>query len=78
LLDVVVVKKPPLPLLPWTAQLLFFKNFDMSIYVDTYKAKKVKVFNEESIGVNIDGEYMEFNEDLEFEVIPSSLKVIVK
>ncbi len=78
LIDVVVVKKPPLPLLPWTAQLLFFKNFDMSIYVDTYKAKKVKVFNEKSIGVNIDGEYMEFNGDLEFEVIPSSLKVIVK
>ena len=24
LLDIVVVKKPPLPLLPWTAQLLFF------------------------------------------------------
>lgn len=78
LLDVVIVKKPPLPLLPWTAQLLFFKNFDMSIYVDTYQAKKVKVFNEETIGVNIDGEYMEIKGDLEFEVIPSSLKVIVK
>lgn len=78
LLDVVVVKKPPLPLLPWTAQLLFFKNFDMSIYVTTYKAKKVKVFNDSIVGVNIDGEYIEIKGDLEFEVIPSSLKVIVK
>ncbi len=78
LLDVVVVKKPPLPLLPWTAQLLFFKNFDMSIYVTTYKAKKVRVFNDSIVGVNIDGEYIEVKGDLEFEVIPSSLKVIVK
>lgn len=78
LLDIVVVKKPPLPLLPWTAQLLFFKNFDMSIYVNTYKARKVKVFNSEILGINIDGEYMEVQEDLEFEVIPSSLKVIIK
>jgi diacylglycerol kinase family enzyme len=50
----------------------------MSIYVTTYKAKKVKVFNDSIVGVNIDGEYIEIKGDLEFEVIPSSLKVIVK
>jgi diacylglycerol kinase family enzyme len=50
----------------------------MSIYVDTYKARKVKVFNKGFIGINIDGEYMEVQNNLEFEVIPSSLKVIVK
>ena len=31
-----------------------------------------------NLGINIDGEYMEIQNDLEFEVIPSSLKVIVK
>jgi diacylglycerol kinase family enzyme len=50
----------------------------MSIYVNTYKARKVKVFNSQTLGINIDGEYMEIQDDLEFEVIPSSLKVIVK
>ncbi len=77
LIDVVIVKKPPLPLLFWTAQLLFFRKFDKSIYVETYQAKHVVVRNKDKIAINLDGEYTELNGDLDFSIVPKSLKVII-
>lgn len=77
LIDIVIVKKPPLPLLFWTAQLLFFRKFDKSIYVETYQAKHVVVKNMDKMSINLDGEYVELNGDLDFSIVPKSLKVII-
>lgn len=77
LIDVVIVKKPPLPLLLWTAQLLFFHKFDKSIYVETYQAKHIVIKNSGKMGVNLDGEYTSFEGDLDFSVEPKSLSVII-
>lgn len=77
LIDVVIVKKPPLPLLLWTAQLLFFNQFDKSIYVETHQARHIVVKNNGEIGVNLDGEYTEFNGDLDFSIEEKSLNVII-
>lgn len=77
LIDVVIVKKPPLPLLLWTAQLLFFNQFDKSIYVETHQARHIVVKNKGKIGVNLDGEYTEFNGDLDFSIEEKSLNVII-
>lgn len=77
LIDVVIVQKPPLPLLFWTAQLLFWRKFDNSIYVNAYQAKKVTVKSNNPTGVNLDGEYAEFDTDLTFEIMPDSLNVII-
>ena len=77
MIDVVIVKKPPLPLLLWTAQLLFFHKFDKSIYVETYQAKHVVVKNMDKMSINLDGEYVELNGDLDFSIVPKSLKVII-
>ena len=77
LIDVVTVKKPPLPLLLWTAQLLFFNQFDKSIYVETHQARHIVVKNNGKIGVNLDGEYTEFNGDLDFSIEEKSLNVII-
>lgn len=77
LIDVVIVKKPPLPLLLWTAQLLFFHRFDKSIYVETYQAKHIVVKNSGEMGVNLDGEYTSFEGDLDFSVESKSLSVII-
>ncbi len=77
LIDVVIVKKPPLPLLLWTAQLLFFNQFDKSIYVETHQARHIVVKNNGKIGVNLDGEYTEFNGDLDFSIEEKSLNVII-
>lgn len=77
LIDVIIVKKPPLPMLPLMAQQLFLHSFDRSMYVETYQARKITLHNDSAIGVNIDGEYKEYSSDLHFEIIPQSLNIII-
>lgn len=77
LMDVIIVKKPPLPMLPLMAQQLLLHSFDRSMYVETYQARKITLHNDSAIGVNIDGEYKEYSSDLHFEIIPQSLNIII-
>lgn len=77
LIDVIIVKKPPLPMLPLMAQQLFLHNFDRSMYVETYQAREIILHNDSTIGVNIDGEYKEYTSDLHFDIIPKSLNIII-
>ena len=75
-MQISIVKKVPIVMLPWTAQLLFLKNFDKSMYVKTYKAKEVKVINNSRL-VNLDGESVLMDKKLHFTINPKSLNVII-
>lgn len=77
LLDICIVKKVPLPMVFWTAQLLFTKQFEKSMYVQTIQAKDIKVFNNQGGWVNVDGEPMKLGEELHLKILPQSLRVIV-
>lgn len=76
-IQVSIVKKVPIIMLPWTAQLLFFRNFDKSIYVRSFKAQKIKVINNESRLVNLDGESELMARELNFSINHKSLNVII-
>lgn len=76
-IQVSIVKKVPIIMLPWTAQLLFFRSFDKSIYVNSFKAKQIKVINNESRLVNLDGESEIMDRELNFSINPKSLNVII-
>ncbi len=76
-MQISIVKKVPIVMLPWTAQLLFLRNFDKSMYVKTYKAKEVKVINNDSRLVNLDGESVLMDKKLHFTINPKSLNVII-
>lgn len=76
-MQISIVKKVPIVMLPWTAQLLFLRNFDKSMYVKTYKAKEVKVINNDSKLVNLDGESVLMDKELHFTINPKSLNVII-
>lgn len=78
LLDVVVVKKPPIILTPLVVQMMFFHQMDISPYVETFRARQVKIMNFEDGILNLDGEGIEYNEkELGFCVEPNNLNVIV-
>ena len=78
LLDIVVVKKPPIILAPLVIQMMFFHKMDKSPYVETFRAKKVEVTNFEDGILNLDGEGIEYKQNnLEFCVEPNDLNVIV-
>jgi YegS/Rv2252/BmrU family lipid kinase len=76
-IQVIIVKKVPMIMLPWTAQLLFFRQFDKSMYVTSTKAKQVKVINNDSRLVNLDGESVIMDKELIFSVNPQSLNIII-
>ncbi|MGP1514666.1 MAG: diacylglycerol/lipid kinase family protein [Bacteroidales bacterium] len=78
LMDVSVVKKVPLALVPLVIQFMFFRNFDKSPYVQTFSAKSVKVIGFDDELINLDGEAMEIKDNiLEFKINPSSLNVVI-
>jgi YegS/Rv2252/BmrU family lipid kinase len=77
LLDITIVKKVPLVMAPFTAQLMFFREFDKSMFVESYKAKEVKVIDFKDKNVNLDGEAIKIEEDLCFSINPDSLNVII-
>ncbi len=76
-IQVSIVKKVPLVMLPLTVQFLLLKNFDKSIYVKTFKTKEVIVKNNTSLLVNLDGESVEMEQELKFSINPQSLNIII-
>lgn len=77
LLDICIVKKVPLPMVFWTAQLLLTKQFEKSMYVQTIQARDVKIHNNQGGWVNVDGEPVKLGEHLHLKVLPHTLRVIV-
>ncbi|MCH3923731.1 MAG: diacylglycerol kinase family lipid kinase [Bacteroidales bacterium] len=76
-MDISIVKKIPLVMAPFTAQLMFFREFNKSVFVSSYKAKQVKVIDFKDRNINLDGEAIQIEEDLNFSVNPNSLNVII-
>ncbi|MPL70130.1 Diacylglycerol kinase [bioreactor metagenome] len=76
-IQVCIVKKVPIVMLPFTVQLLLLKNIDKSIYVKILKAKEVIVKNNTSLLINLDGESVEMEQELKFSVNPQSLNIII-
>jgi YegS/Rv2252/BmrU family lipid kinase len=77
LIDVICVRKIPIVLLPFVANLLFTKKFDTSMFVKAYKAKQVKIISADKTLFNIDGESTEMEGDVCLDILPKSLNVII-
>jgi len=75
-IDISIVKKVPLVLLPVLSPMLWTNNVNYSSYVKDYKAKTIRIISEDKC-LNIDGEYFEVGEEVLFENIYRSLNVIV-
>ncbi|MBR1769757.1 MAG: diacylglycerol kinase family lipid kinase [Bacteroidales bacterium] len=78
LLDIVIVKKPPVVLAPLIVQMMFFHQMDKSPYVETIRAKEVQLKNFSDGILNLDGEGISYQGNvLNFSVNPQNLNVIV-
>ncbi|MDL2314706.1 diacylglycerol kinase family lipid kinase [Bacteroidales bacterium OttesenSCG-928-C19] len=78
LIDVCVVNKIPFFHIPLTAPLLYTQNFEKSQHVEIFKAKEIKVHNNDYRWVNLDGEAVRLGKELEFRINPLSLNIITK
>jgi YegS/Rv2252/BmrU family lipid kinase len=77
LIDVCIVRKPPVKALPEIAMLMFRQEIDRSKYIEIYRASNIRVKRKKGRTVNIDGEPVRIGRKLHIEVRPASLKVIV-
>ena len=76
-LDVVVVKPIRWFMIPILALRMFNKSAESSSYVEIFKAKKIFIKREYIAAIHLDGEPSIGKKDLQIEIIPLSLNVIV-
>ena len=77
LLDVCIVKKPEIFRIPLIASLLLLRQIDISPSVEIVKARSLKVNRDQNDVVNIDGEPLNLQKNLEIKINPLSLKIII-
>ncbi len=77
LLDVCIVKKPQIFRIPLIASLLLLRRVDISPLVNIVKSSSLVVNCEHDTIVNIDGEAINMGKELNIEINPLSLKIII-
>lgn len=77
LMDVCIVQKPPLLDMPVLLNLLFLNKIHESKYVEIIKAQKVELRRSKNRVVNVDGEPKKIARNLQFNILPSSLNVMI-
>ena len=77
LIDVCIVKKPPVRAIPWIVHLLFRRKIEKSKYMVIYQASEILVKRKKGKVVNIDGEAVKLEKELKIELRPASLNVVV-
>lgn len=77
LLDVCVIKPFPLYRFPEMGLRMFTKTAEGSKFVEIIKGKHITVTREQSGPIHLDGEPREAGTDIEVDIMPGALKVIV-
>lgn len=76
LLDVCIIKKPPVIRAIFTSNLLFLKKINKSKFVKIIQTEKLKIIRRENASINLDGEQILLSKDLDIKINPLSLNVI--
>lgn len=77
LIDVCVVRRVPLWLVPLYVPALFFKTFHKTQYMEIIRAKKAVVTRKKGKTIHLDGDPSQTGKVLEMKVNPLSLNIIV-
>ena len=77
MLDVCIFKKPNILEVGYVAERLITNNIDKTQFVDIYKAKSIKVIREKEDFVNIDGEAVMMQKDIEIVNNHLSLNILL-
>ena len=77
LIDVCIVRRIPLILVPFYAPFLFSKMFHKTHFVEIIKAQKVTVTSKKGRTVHFDGDPCKMGKKLEMKINPLSLNIII-
>ncbi|MBN2174546.1 MAG: diacylglycerol kinase family lipid kinase [Bacteroidales bacterium] len=76
-LDVTIMQKPPIIELPLLASLLYWRQIDKSRFIEIYKTTGLLLKTKKKRWVNIDGEPVKMEKELQVKIHPQSLNLIV-
>lgn len=76
LLDVCIVHKFPLYILPMMVFHLFNRSADQSDYIEIIPGKNIQIMRTDNGPVHVDGEPITLEGDLNISVVPNALKII--
>jgi YegS/Rv2252/BmrU family lipid kinase len=76
-MEVVIVKKIPFISAPLSSIKIWTGNADKCLYISSFKAKKISIIREHEGMMNIDGDPFKSKQNMDVEVLPASLKLIV-
>jgi diacylglycerol kinase (ATP) len=77
MLDLVIVKRFPSIEIPRAIHLLYTHKIDHSGYVERYRSKEIKLIRNKGRKVNLDGEAINMEGELQVKINPSSMQVLV-
>jgi YegS/Rv2252/BmrU family lipid kinase len=77
LIDVCIVRRIPLLLVPFYLPMLFTKTFHKTHYIEIIRAKKAVVTRKKGKNIHLDGDPTQTGKVLEMKVNPLSLNIIV-
>ncbi len=77
-IDICVVTKPSILKVVFSAPRVFFGTFGKTGYAEYFKAKEVTITKTAGSKVNLDGEAFQIDEDVQININPLSLKMIVR
>ena len=76
-MDVVIIKKIPLISAPLSSMQIWMGNANKCLYISSFKTKKVSITREREGVMNIDGDPFKSGQNIDVEVLPASLKLVV-
>ena len=76
-IDVCIVRRIPLLLLPLYVPFLFTRTFHKTQYIEIFKAREVKILRKKGKTIHFDGDPFKMDKALEMKINPLSLKIIV-
>ena len=76
-MDVVIIKKMPFISASLSSLQIWTGNAAKCLYISSFKTKKVSIIREREGVMNIDGDPFKSEKNIEVEILPSALKLIV-
>ena len=76
-IDVCIVRRIPLLLIPFYVPLLFTKTFHRTHYIEIIKAKEVRIVRKKGKTIHFDGDPFKMSKTLDMKINPLSLNIIV-
>jgi len=77
LLNITIIRDFPKILTVLLVLRMFFNNLHKSRYAETFTCTSIKVIREKNNAIHLDGSPFKTTKDIEVEIVPASLKVVV-